>query len=61
MTRWDYKLVPIGGQSQLSQLQAAGEDGWEAVALEHGHVLCKRPRPVEFEMHFGQAPAEAAS
>jgi hypothetical protein len=50
VTRWEYKLVPIGGKAStspgLSMLRAAGAEGWEAVGLELGHVLCKRPAPI---------------
>lgn len=55
---WEYKLVPVGGAAPTSPglrlLNKAGADGWEAVGLEHGHVLCKRRAPRVVATLYGE-------
>ncbi len=43
--RWEYKLVSLTYRSEtrLAKLNSLGEQGWEAVAVENGYALCKRP------------------
>lgn len=59
MTRWEYRMVPVGGRTPtspgMSMLKSAGEEGWEAIALEYGHALCKRPIEPAPVPHVGDA------
>lgn len=47
--KWEYQLVSIASGAptspHLTRLRQLGLEGWEAVAMEHGHVLVKRPIP----------------
>lgn len=48
-TAWEYKVIRIAGTpldrnaGGMKKLNEAGAEGWEAVAIDVGYALCKRP------------------
>ncbi|HVL24863.1 MAG TPA: hypothetical protein VM450_12315 [Thermomicrobiales bacterium] len=44
--RWEYHIEAIGARTDVSRLNALGNEGWELVAtLPEGHLVFKRPAP----------------
>jgi hypothetical protein len=46
--QWEYQAFQISGGSLIQGLNKVGEDGWQAIEIQHARnhelVICKRPK-----------------
>jgi len=40
--KWEYRFVKPDGRPPLGQLNYLGEQGWELVCIDYGHLILKR-------------------